>query len=61
MPNSYTTNSSLFPPKTKEVRFDEKWDFAKKRKKIVTKTINELVYQLYGLTPEDIAIVEEKP
>jgi len=33
MPNSYTTNSWLFPPKTEEVQFDEKWDFVRKKEK----------------------------
>jgi IS1 family transposase len=33
MPNSYTTNWSLFPPNTEEVQFDEKWDFVRKKEK----------------------------
>jgi hypothetical protein len=32
-PNSFTTNSSIFPPHTKEVQFDEKWDFVRKKGK----------------------------
>jgi IS1 family transposase len=32
-PNNFTTNSSLFPPQTEEVQFDEKWDFVYKKEK----------------------------
>jgi IS1 family transposase len=32
-PNNFTTNSWLFPPKTEEVQFDEKWDFVRKKQK----------------------------
>jgi len=33
MPKNFTTNSSLFPPQTEEVQFDEKWDFVYKKEK----------------------------
>jgi IS1 family transposase len=33
MPNNCTTNWSSFPPQTKEVQFDEKWDFVRKKEK----------------------------
>ena len=33
MPNNFTTNSWLFPPKTDEIQFDEKWDFVRKKQK----------------------------
>jgi IS1 family transposase len=33
MPNNSTTNSWLFPPKTREVQFDEKWAFVGKKEK----------------------------
>ena len=33
MPNNFTTNSWLFPPKTEEIQFDEKWDFVRKKQK----------------------------
>jgi len=33
MPNNSTTNSWLFPPKTREVQFDEKWSFVGKKEK----------------------------
>src|SRR5262247_292529 len=33
MPKSSTTNSWLFPPKTREVQFDEKWSFVGKKEK----------------------------
>ena len=33
MPNSYTTSCWLFPPKTREVQFDEKWSFVGKKEK----------------------------
>jgi len=32
-PNNSTTTSWLFPPKTKEVQFDEKWGFVRKKEK----------------------------
>jgi IS1 family transposase len=31
MPNNSTTNSWLFPPRTREVQFDEKWSFVSKK------------------------------
>jgi IS1 family transposase len=33
MQNTFTTNSSLFPQKTEDVQFDEKWDFVRKKQK----------------------------
>jgi IS1 family transposase len=33
MPSNFTTNSWLFPPKTREVQFDEKWSFVGKKEK----------------------------
>jgi hypothetical protein len=33
MPSNSTTNSWLFPPKTTEVQFDEKWSFVAKKEK----------------------------
>ena len=33
MPKSYTTSWWLFPPKTREVQFDEKWSFVGKKEK----------------------------
>jgi IS1 family transposase len=33
MPNNFTTTSWSFPPNTKEVQFDEKWDFVYKKEK----------------------------
>src|SRR6266702_5517550 len=33
MPRNSTTNSWLFPPKTREVQFDEKWSFVGKKEK----------------------------
>lgn len=33
MPNNSTMNSWLFPPKTREVQFDEKWSFVGKKEK----------------------------
>ncbi len=33
MPGKSTTNSSLFPPQTSEVQFDEKWSFVGKKEK----------------------------
>ncbi len=33
MPSSSTTNSWLFPPRTDEVQFDEKWSFVGKKEK----------------------------
>jgi IS1 family transposase len=33
MPKNFTTNSSLFPPLTEEIQFDEKWDFVQKKQK----------------------------
>jgi len=33
MPKSSTTNSWLFPPKTREVQFDEKWSYVGKKEK----------------------------
>jgi len=33
MPSNSTTNSWLFPPKTREVQFDEKWSFVGKKEK----------------------------
>jgi hypothetical protein len=33
MPHKPTTNSWLFPPKTQEVQFDEKWSFLAKKEK----------------------------
>jgi hypothetical protein len=32
-PNNSTTSSWIFPPNTKEVQFDEKWDFVRKKEK----------------------------
>jgi hypothetical protein len=31
MPNNFTTKSWLFPPKTREVQFDEKWSYVYKK------------------------------
>ena len=33
MPKNFTTNSSIFPPQTEEIQFDEKWGFVKKKEK----------------------------
>jgi hypothetical protein len=33
MPTTLTTNSWLFPPRTCEVQFDEKWSFVAKKQK----------------------------
>ena len=33
MPATFTTNSSLFPPNTREAQFDEKWAFVAKKEK----------------------------
>jgi hypothetical protein len=31
--STFTTNSSLFPPQSKEIQFDEKWEFVYKKEK----------------------------
>ncbi len=33
MPNNFTRSWSNFPPETKEIQFDEKWDFVRKKEK----------------------------
>jgi hypothetical protein len=33
MPTTLTTSSWLFPPRTREVQFDEKWSFVAKKQK----------------------------
>ena len=33
MPTTLTTSSWLFPPRTREVQFDEKWSFVNKKQK----------------------------